>query len=199
MLLMAAHDIGWAELLGHPDVTETATLRSGFGFMAFHGGLEAGTLEIAEAAARDGGASLYAVDQPPDLRWHVRSTSVDPALSPLLAGFLGHVDAVVALHGYGRPRPRHPVLVGGANRELAAVVASALRWGLDGVEVIDDLAAIPTRLRGVHPDNPVNRVAGGGVQVELPIGLRRTHRSEVAAVLAALAAAPSTPRGRSSA
>ena len=30
-----------------------------------------------------------------------------------------------------------------------------------------DLDAIPPELRGMHPDNPVNRARGGGVQLEL--------------------------------
>lgn len=30
-----------------------------------------------------------------------------------------------------------------------------------------DLAAIPRELRGLHPDNPVNRASGGGAQLEL--------------------------------
>jgi phage replication-related protein YjqB (UPF0714/DUF867 family) len=36
--------------------------------------------------------------------------------------------------------------------------------------VITDLAAIPRELRGLHPDNPVNRVRG--VQLELPPRVR---------------------------
>jgi phage replication-related protein YjqB (UPF0714/DUF867 family) len=38
---------------------------------------------------------------------------------------------------------------------------------LPGYQVITDLDAIPAELRGLHPDNPVNRVAGGGAQLEL--------------------------------
>ena len=54
-------------------------LRSRFGLMAFHGGnLERGTDVIAAAAAERAGASLYAVRQPPGLRWHMPSVAVRP-------------------------------------------------------------------------------------------------------------------------
>jgi phage replication-related protein YjqB (UPF0714/DUF867 family) len=43
---------------------------------------------------------------------------------------------------------------------------------LPGYEVITDLDAIPSELRGLHPDNPVNRVREGGTQLELPVRVR---------------------------
>ena len=132
----------------------------------------------------DAGASLYAVDQPADLRWHVSSTLVDPSASlAARAGSSAHVDAVVALHGYGRPdRPGH-VLVGGANRTLAAAVAATLRIHLaaSAWRSSTTSSAIPVRLRGVHPSNPVNRIPGGGVQLELPVRTAAHRPGEVAA------------------
>ncbi len=72
----------WSDLLDHPDVVEVSVLAAPVGLMAFHGGLEGGTLEIATAAAAASGASLYTVAQPAGLRWHVPSNTVDPARSP---------------------------------------------------------------------------------------------------------------------
>jgi phage replication-related protein YjqB (UPF0714/DUF867 family) len=37
---------------------------------------------------------------------------------------------------------------------------------------VTDLDAIPRELRGLHPDNPVNRVRGGGTQLELSARVR---------------------------
>ena len=171
-----AREATWRELLAHPDVVERSMRGGPVGLMAFHGGLEGGTLEIAEAAAEASGASLYTVAQPPDLRWHVPSKTVDPAGSPALAAWLSHVVVAIALHGYGRiTRPRQ-VLVGGTNRELGALLAGTLTARLTGFDVISDLAAIPAELRGLHPDNPVNRTAAGGVQLELPPSARGTSR-----------------------
>src|SRR3954462_760612 len=93
----------FAELLAHPGVEEVCELRSAFGLMAFHGGnLEVGTDVVAEEAARMAGASLYAVRQPSDLRWHIPSTEVRPSASPALARFIARVEVVIAVHGYGR-------------------------------------------------------------------------------------------------
>ena len=121
-----------------------------------------------EAVAEASGASLYTVDQPADLRWHVPSRAVDPGGAPALAAWLSHVDVAIAVHGYGRTsRPRH-LLVGGTNRVLAALVADSLSPRLRGFEIISEMDAIPAELRGLHPKNPVNRPAAGGVQLELP-------------------------------
>jgi phage replication-related protein YjqB (UPF0714/DUF867 family) len=163
-----------AELLAHPGVEEEHRAGSTFGILAFHGGnLERGTDDVAVAAAEASGASLYVVRQPPDLRWHVPSTAFDPAASPALAAFLGHVQVAVAVHGYGRDGMWTSLLLGGRNRELAASLAGELRSGLGtGFDVVDDLEAIPTELRGQHRRNPVNRPPLAGVQLELPPRVR---------------------------
>ncbi len=163
----------FAELLAQPGVGEELELRSGFGFMAYHGGsLEEGTDDIARAAAEAGGASLYAVTQPPDLRWHVPSSRVDPEASPCLARFLDHVSVVVTVHGYGREGRWTTLLLGGRNRDLATHVAAWLRPALPGYEVVDDLGRIPGELRGLHHRNPVNHPSGRGTQLELPPRVR---------------------------
>ncbi|MDQ2729372.1 MAG: poly-gamma-glutamate hydrolase family protein [Actinomycetota bacterium] len=167
----------WGALLARADVVEDCALGSTFGFMAFHGGLEAGTLPIARAAAEVVGASWYTVDQPAHLRWHVPSVLVDPARSVLLRRFLDHVEVVIALHGYGRKGRPLDVLIGGANRTLAGVFAGEVRHRCGDLVAVDDIEAIPSNLRGMHPANPVNRPAGAGIQVELPVRARLMPRS----------------------
>lgn len=164
----------FAELLTHDGVEEDLELRSAFGFMAFHGGnLEEGTDLVAAAAAEEAGASLYAVRQPPSLRWHLPSIEVTPDDSPALAAFLDHVDVAVAVHGFGRAELRTTLLLGGGNRPLAAHLAGHLRSSLDSAyTVVDDLEQIPRELRGVHRRNPVNGCRFGGVQLELPPRVR---------------------------
>lgn len=165
------------ELLAHPGVEEVCELRSTFGVMAFHGGnLEKATDTIATRVAEEAGASLYAVLQPSDLRWHIPSTSVQPSASPQLTKFIEHVDVALAVHGYGREGYWTTVLLGGANRDLACHLGDALRtWiGPHGYTVIDALDDIPTALRGVHPRNPVNLPPSKGVQLELPPRVRGT-------------------------
>jgi phage replication-related protein YjqB (UPF0714/DUF867 family) len=199
--------VAFAELLAHPAVVEEQVLASPVGFLALHGGLEPGTAEIAREAARRAGASCYAIVQPDHLKAHVPSHESDPACAPLLAEFLDHVEAVVSVHGYwGHDDLHRALLVGGADRALAAELATRLRMALPDYAVIDDLDGIPRRLRGVDPRNPVNRSARG-VQVELPHPVRaigpyghgtrgELHRAHTEALVATLAAFARTVAGR---
>ena len=152
----------FSELLAHPGVEERLVPGGPVGFMALHGGLEVGTLEVAAAAARRSGSSLYAVVVP--------STEFSPRHSHRLTGFLEQVRVAFSIHGYGRDEWGDTVLVGGRNRRVAASLADALRRR--GITAVDALERIPASLRGVHPANPVNLPVFGGVQVELPPGLR---------------------------
>ena len=163
----------FADLLACAGVREETELRSRVGFMAIHGGsLERGTAEIATAAAAAGGASLYAVEQPADLRWHLPSHLIGPESSSALAAFLDHVEIVVSIHGYGRHGWWTRILAGGADRDVATRVAADLRTSLPDFEVVDEIERIPRELRGLHPSNPVNRARRGGVQLELPPRIR---------------------------
>ena len=163
----------FARLLAHPGVREELVLRSRFGFLAFHGGsLERFTDEVAFAAAERSSASYYAVVQPPEFRWHIPSNRVDPACSSALAAFLAHVDVAVAVHGFGRAGLFTTLLLGGRNRQLAGHVGGHLRSHLGHYRIVDHLDDVPADLRGLHPDNPVNRPRAGGVQLELPPRVR---------------------------
>lgn len=163
----------FAELLALDGVREELELRGSFGFMAYHGGgLEETTDVIARAAAERSGASYYGVLHPPHWELHLPSTRVAPADSARLAEFIGHVDIVVTVHGFGRPALMTSLLLGGQNRRLAGHVAGHLRRVLPAYDVIDDLDAIPKELRGVHDRNPVNLPVEQGVQIELPPRVR---------------------------
>lgn len=180
------------ELLATPGVEEVVELRSRFGFMAFHGGsLERMTDVIARAAGDASGASVYAVVQPKDVRWHIPSQVVGAEPSPGLRSFLDHVDVAVAIHGYGREGLWRHILLGGSNRDLAAHVASWLQPALPHFDVVADIDSIPSAFRGVHPTNPVNLPPGGGVQIELPARARglTEHRLPIDPLVDALVAA----------
>lgn len=160
-----------SELLADPAVTEDSVLRSSFGFLAIHGGgLEQMTDVIATRAAEVAGASVYVVRHPDQYPYHLPSARYLAEESERLAEFLAHVEVAVSLHGYGRIGRSTELLAGGRHRELAAHLANHV--GIPGYRVITDLADIPRELRGLHPDNPVNRVRGGGAQLELPSRVR---------------------------
>lgn len=160
-----------SELLNAPGVVEESRLRSRFGFLAIHGGgLEQMTDVIAERAAQAAGASVYLLRHPNRYPHHLPSSRFDPAESVRLAEFLDHVDVAVSLHGYGRIGRSTQLLAGGRNRALAAHLARHIQ--LKGYAVVTDLDDIPMELRGLHPDNPVNRARDGGAQLELSVRVR---------------------------
>ena len=158
-------------LLGEPGVIEVSQIRSRFGFLAIHGGgLEQMTDVIAEHAAAAAAASVYVLRHPDRYQHHLPSVRFDPAESARLAEFLNHVDSAVSLHGYGRIGRSTQLLAGGRNRMLANHLARHIT--LPGYQVVTDLDDIPQELRGLHPDNPVNRVREGGTQLELSVRVR---------------------------
>ncbi len=172
-----AHRPTLTALLGCDGVVEHCELRArGVGFISLHGGLEATTFEIASEAARRSGASLYAVVQPDDLRWHVPSQRFAAGTSPVLDAFCAHVASAISLHGYGglvdSDHRWTSVVLGGSDREAASALANALRAALPEYTFVDDLEAIPPQYRGIHTANPVNRTRAGGVQLELPPRIR---------------------------
>jgi len=196
----------FAELLALPGVAEEVEVRSTVGVCALHGGgLERATEVVAREVAARTGSSYYAVVQPDGSRRHLPSTLFLPGVSDALDTFLHQVDTVLSVHGYGRDDDFWAVLVRGANPALAHHVAGHLRGLLpEEYRVVDDVGAMPSTLRGLHPDNPVNRPPGGGVQVELARGVRwnRDHRDwsdhdgtprseQLDLVIDALVAAPS--------
>ena len=198
----------FAELLALPGVAEEVEIRSTVGVCALHGGgLERATEVVAREEAARTGSSYYAVIPPDGSRRPLPSPLFLPGVSDALDAFLSRVDTVLSIHGYGRDDDFWAVLVGGTNRTLAHHLAGHLRGLLpEEYRVVDDVGAMPSTLRGLHPDNPVNRPPGGGVQVELPPGVRwnRDHRDwsdhdgtprseQLDLVIEALAAALSDP------
>ena len=143
-------------LLAAPGVEEIVELRGPFGFMAYHGGaLEVMTDVIAAAAARRSNASLYAVVQPDGMREHLASTLVRPAESARLDDFLGHVDVVVTIHGFGQRGLFGSLLLGGRNRVLAEHVGRSLRRTLPAYDIVDRPRPHPG-----EPPRPARRQPG---------------------------------------
>ncbi len=166
----------FSELLAHPEVTEETTLTGAVGVMALHAGMESGTGVLARQIAERTGASRYLVTQSPSLRWHVPSACYDPAASLSLSAFLDHVEFVVSLHGFGREHLPRTVLVGGANRVLPSQMARHLHR-TTSMNILTG-PAVPSGLRGRHPNNPVNLAFGGGVQLELSMACREGALAE---------------------
>lgn len=178
MIRSICHDVEvlpttFAELLEMDGVREELSLRSTFGFMAFHGGgLEAFTDIVAREAAAQSNASYYGVIHPDGDPPHLPSTRFQPDESPTMQSFVEHVDVVVTIHGFGRRGLFSSLLLGGTNRPLAKHLTALLQPRLPAYNLIDDVDDIPKHLRGLHPKNPVNLPKHGGVQIELPPRVR---------------------------
>ena len=164
----------FSDLLSQPGITEEIEIRSSFGICAIHGGgLERATETVARDVAEKTNSSYYAVIQPEGSRLHLSSKDFDPKQSLKLNQFLKKIDTLLSLHGYGKEDDFWALLLGGSNREMAYHLAGSLREVLpEEYRVVDQIDKIPRPLRGIHPDNPVNFPANGGVQIEIPPGLR---------------------------
>jgi len=169
-------------------------LRSAVGFMALHGGSQdRGTDQLASRAAKQSGASYYAIVQPSGLRVHLTSRLHNPDHSERLRAFLQHVEIAISVHGFGRDGfslwvdpdrgpvidpygparrgrqtgPLRGIIVGGRNAALLESARLLLRDRFAGYHLADERVRL-----GFHPDNPVNLPSQQGVQIELPPGLR---------------------------
>lgn len=139
--------------------------------LAPHGGtIEPGTGEIAEAIAKDD-LSFYVFEA---LRrgahgdFHITSHRFD---EPLAVDLVGRSDSAVAIHGRKDDGTDTVWLGGRADGLRDAIGVSLSSTGFD--------AARNERLPGVHPSNICNRTrAGEGVQLELPMSLRRKLMAE---------------------
>jgi phage replication-related protein YjqB (UPF0714/DUF867 family) len=161
--------------------------------IAPHGGfIEPGTSEIARAIAGED-YSLYLfeglVQGRPHSDLHITSHRFD---EPKALELVGGAQTAVALHGRQDRNDSATVLLGGRNVPLRDAIAESL---VDAGFVVGFAAQT---MAARDPDNICNRgAAGAGVQLELPLTLRKTlvaHedrlQSFVRAVRKAIAAAP---------
>lgn len=128
------------------------------------GGIEPLTGEIAQAiAGRDHRLYLFVGVAPSNnARLHITSTRFD---EPKLRYVLDGARTAVSIHGAAGTHERL-TQIGGRNRALKERIADSLdRHGFNVVEAQD-------RLDAQSPNNAVNRVLLGGVQMELSLGLR---------------------------
>lgn len=140
---------------------------SGIAIMAPHGGgIEPGTLDIADAIAGNE-HTLYAfkgIKPAGNLALHLTCTRFD---EPLGVAVAHKAEVVVTIHGCRDPS--QTVFVGGRHRELKQAICTALTTA--GFR-----AVVGTRpgLQAVKSANLCNRCrTGRGIQLEISAGLRR--------------------------
>ncbi len=168
-----------AELVAHEDVREYMMLQGRVGIIAIHGGnIERGTEQIAAYIAKHSNSSLYVISprtEKRDWKFHISSNKINPRESEKLFQFLNHVSAAISIHGH--VIKRNVICVGGLNDYLRRKIVESLREDFDVVDAVEG-GGICKNLSAVNPRNVVNLTKEKGVQIEVPLTLRKVfeHR-----------------------
>ncbi len=168
-----------AELISHKDVIEYVILQGKVGVMAIHGGnIERGTEQIAHYIAVHSKSSLYAISprtKKRDWKFHISSNKINPKESENLSRFLEHVSAAISIHGH--VIKKNVICVGGLNDSLRKKVVQSLEEDFNVVDAVEG-GGICRNLSARNPKNVVNFTKEKGVQIEIPLILRKVfeHR-----------------------
>jgi phage replication-related protein YjqB (UPF0714/DUF867 family) len=154
-------------------------LQGSVGVMAIHGGnIERGTEQLANYVARNAHASLYVISprtQKRDWKYHISSNKIDARESRILTEFLTHVRTAISIHGH--VIKKNVLCIGGLNHTLRKTVIHSLKDGFNVVDALEE-GGICKNLAGGNEKNVVNLPREKGVQIEIPLMMRRVfdHR-----------------------
>ncbi|MGD2249126.1 MAG: poly-gamma-glutamate hydrolase family protein [Candidatus Methanofastidiosia archaeon] len=166
-----------AELITHPDILEYTVLRNKVGVMAVHGGnIERGTEQIANYIAHKSNASLYVLSprtKKRDWKYHISSNKIDPKESEKLTQFLNHVETAISVHGH--IIKQKVICAGGLNHALRRKVIASLRTDFEVVDAVQE-GGICKNLAAKNPKNVVNMCKNKGVQIEIPLLMRKVFK-----------------------
>ncbi len=168
-----------AELINRKDVLEYVVLQGPVGVMAIHGGnIERGTEQIAHFIATHSISSLYVISprtKKRDWKFHISSNKINPEESEKLTQFLDHVSTAISIHGH--VIKKNVVCVGGLNAVLRKGIVKTLQEDFEVVDAVEE-KGICRNLSAKNPKNIVNLAKEKGVQVEIPLLMRKVfdHR-----------------------
>lgn len=166
-----------AELISHPDILEYTFLHTRVGVMAVHGGnIERGTEQIANYIAKNSNASLYVISprtKKRDWKYHISSNKINPKESEKLTKFLKHVETAISIHGH--IIKQKVVCVGGLNHALRQKVITVLQKDFEVVDAVQE-GGICKNLAAKNPKNVVNLCEKKGVQIEIPLIMRKVFK-----------------------
>jgi phage replication-related protein YjqB (UPF0714/DUF867 family) len=163
-----------ADLINYKDVLEYSILQGKIGIMAIHGGnIERGTEQIAYYVAQQSNSSLYVISprtKKRDWKFHISSNKINPKDSETLSQFLDHVTTAVSIHGH--VIKKNIICVGGLNHVLRRKVVQSLREDFEVTDAVEE-GGICRNLSARNPRNVVNLPKEKGVQIEIPLILRK--------------------------
>lgn len=168
-----------AELLREEDILEYHILQGSVGIMAIHGGnIERGTEQLAYYIAHHSHASLYVISprtHKRDWKYHISSNKINPRDSEKLTEFLNHVTTAVSIHGH--IIKKDVLCIGGLNDSLRKSMVNSLKEKFDVVDAMEE-GGHCKNLAGRNPKNVVNLPRRKGVQIEIPLSIRKVfeHR-----------------------
>jgi phage replication-related protein YjqB (UPF0714/DUF867 family) len=168
-----------AELITHKGILEYSILQGKVGVMAIHGGnIERGTEQIAYYVAHHSHSSLYVISprtSKRDWKFHISSNKINPKESEKLTEFLDHVHTAVSIHGH--VIKRNVICVGGLNHVLRRRVVESLKADFDVTDAVEE-GGICRNLSARNPKNVVNLPKGKGIQIEVPLWMRKVFNHE---------------------
>jgi phage replication-related protein YjqB (UPF0714/DUF867 family) len=163
-----------AELIAHQGVVEYSILQGKVGVMAIHGGnIERGTEQMANYIASHSNSSLYVISprtRRRDWKFHISSNKINPAESEKLHQFLDHVSTAISIHGH--VIKRKVICVGGLNDDLRRKIVESLQEDFAVIDAVEE-GGICRNLSARNPKNIVNLMREKGVQIEIPLILRK--------------------------
>jgi phage replication-related protein YjqB (UPF0714/DUF867 family) len=168
-----------ADLIAHKDVVEYSILQGKVGVVAIHGGnIERGTEQLAYYIAQHSNSSLYVISprtKKRDWKFHISSNKMYPKESEKLSSFLDHVVTAISIHGH--VIKKNVICVGGLNHLLRRKIVESLRTDFEVTDAVEE-GGICRNLSARNPRNIVNLTRDKGVQIEVPLSLRKVfeHR-----------------------
>jgi phage replication-related protein YjqB (UPF0714/DUF867 family) len=160
---------------------EYGIIRGMIGVFAVHGGgIEAGTEQIVRNIVERTNCSAYIFSG----RMKTGNRNSDLYIPSHKSGLrnrtffkhiVSHVETVISIHGHGY-NDGH-VYIGGKSSNLKNKIRESLKRAIPRYRIITSLHEVPYLLRGNYSKNFVNVVSKKGVQIELPITLRKTKKT----------------------
>jgi phage replication-related protein YjqB (UPF0714/DUF867 family) len=125
-------------------------------------------------------------------RWHITSEDIQPACFPLLEPLASRNFCYgVSFHGFDRNEGEADVYIGGgASLPLKRAVERALTDLNLSIQVKISTGDDKPKFQGFSPENIINRLATGGIQLEQSRKAREQFGREIAAAVAKVFASP---------